>query len=462
MSQTLDVCLDYSIGADTVGDQVYIALLPDYQGIATCNGAILATVTYFEKIQGKLSPQKQRAWDVCKKVWVENTTYDYHYDYCYTLEYDDIETSPPGQKIEKTYVADYVVLSPKDEFLAGATLNQESSGTITYRSPICIASTAKLLSTQAGNLLSIAADKGLYINAGTILANSAATLSFSVSADSGPSQTINQGDNLQIVGGNGISTATSATDKVTVSAKLSATAGNIIQFNAGGLYAALPGSGATDRMFVVSVTPSGTSLIRHIAIDGGIGEFYTGFNTVRQNTGCGSANIGVGTNKMVRSISLLNNELRVDAAPEHSFATASSFYSAAITQDISVSGFTYDYGPTPPIVIVNLNLCRQVNVRYFVDVYFQLECYPLGVWRHNGVIDIGAGPVVVPQGRYGTFPGLTGIPAFGHFSGVTTIAPAGSRTITAAQQLVVEANSSGGTSRIVQGSVNIGYVGGTA
>lgn len=462
MSQTLEVCLDYSLEADAIGEQVYIVLLPDYAGKATCNGTILSTVTYFEKIQGKLTSQKQRAWDICKKAWVENTVYVYHYDYCYTLEYENNETSPPGQSVEKEEVASYLTLGAMEAFLADSELTQSISGEVTYRSPICIQSIVKLLSTQPGNLLSVAPDLGLYINAATILDNSAATLSFSLSANSGPSQTINQGNNLLVVGGDGINTVTSNPDTVTIAAKLSAAVGNIIQFNGGGLYATLPGGGATDQVTLLNITPAGTRLLRHTAISGLQVDFISGFSTVRQNTGCGSANAGVGSNKMVRAAYVDNEELRIEAAPEHSFATASTFYAAAIVQDISVAGFTYDHGPTPPLIIVNLNLCRQVNVRYFVDVYFQLECYPLGVWRHNGVIDIGAGAVIVPQGLYGTFPGLTGIPAFGHFSGVTTIAPGASRTLTAAQQLVVLANSSGGVSRIVQGAVNLGYVGGTA
>lgn len=87
------------------------------------------------------------------------------------------------------------------------------------------------LSTDAGNQTVFGADGGVYTPAAT-------PYTFTINGSTGAVQTISNGDAVVIAQGNGISTVGSATDTVTVTARLSADAANILGFGTdGGLYA---------------------------------------------------------------------------------------------------------------------------------------------------------------------------------------------------------------------------------
>lgn len=96
------------------------------------------------------------------------------------------------------------------------------------------------VSTDVGNLITNGADNQAFIDCAAIAACAGEAFSFELDASSGTAETIASGDTLTIAQGDGITTVVAATGTVTVSARLSATAGNILVIDSTALYVPTP------------------------------------------------------------------------------------------------------------------------------------------------------------------------------------------------------------------------------
>ena len=187
-----------------------------------------------------------------------------------------------------------------------------------------------------------------------------------------------------------------------------------------------PTPAGNSAMAQQSTTGAGTREIRHTSGSGATFDFCEGFDSVRQNNACA---VGVGTNKMVRSVSVSNKELIVDAASEHTFRTDGTTDLGVANIDISPLG-NRQIAETPPLVLNNPSLCRDQLALVVGVSAVQIIAQTGGVWQLNVEQRLNGGAYgIFNSTQWGTFPGLIGIPWFMPGNDTQLVPAGGSLTI---------------------------------
>lgn len=153
-----------------------------------------------------------------------------------------------------------------------------------------------------------------------------------------------------VIGGNG-STANPLIIKPGINNQVLATIAGVPTWTA------VVGASSDSLVDTATNASSGAAIFEHTAADGTPTQFVEGFASVKTDSDC--SDVGVGTGKMVRSISISATKvLEVDAAPEHDTLNESAIFA---NWDAKAVGGDLGDNVTYNVTLTNPSACRDMK-----------------------------------------------------------------------------------------------------